>query len=443
MTQADVVILGPDSAIARGCAESLRAADHEVLSARSLEQVVKLLAERSRCVVLAMEPSDESDWRVLAQRADAPAVIVYAASGSTRDAVRAIRDGAVDFLTERDHAQALLSSVERHAAASPKTGLICEDPLTRELAELALRVADRPVSVFLTGESGTGKEVFAQFIHQQSPRATRPMVAVNCAAIPEQMLEAVLFGFEKGAFTGANRAHAGKFEQADGGTLLLDEVSEIDGALQAKLLRVLQEGEVERLCGSGPRKIDVRVIATSNRDLRSEVEEGRFREDLYYRLHVFPLRLPALRERPRDILPLAETFIRRHCIEPDRPPKLTAAAARQLVGYDWPGNVRELENVIQRGLVMVDDQTMDVGDLRFDDVPRINTVTSQSREQPLGTQLRDQEQQLIIDTLREFQGSRSAAAERLGISVRTLRHKLQRMREQGLDVPAVARAQFA
>lgn len=443
MTQADVVILGPDSTVARDCAESLRAAGHAVHAERSLEQVLNLLAERARAVVLAIEPSDGPDWRALAQRANAPAVIVHAAAGSTREAVRAIRDGAVDFLTERDDPQALVRSIERHAAASPKTGLICEDPLTRELAELALRVAERPVSVFLTGESGTGKEVFAQFIHQQSPRAGKPMVAVNCAAIPEQMLEAVLFGFEKGAFTGANRAHAGKFEQADGGTLLLDEVSEIDAALQAKLLRVLQEGEVERLCGSGPRRIDVRVIATSNRDLRREVEAGRFREDLYYRLHVFPLRLPALRERPQDILPLAESFIRRHCAEPDRPPKLTPAAARQLVGYDWPGNVRELENVIQRGLVMVDDQTMDVRDLRFDDVPRLNPQATQDREQPLGSQLRDQEQQLIIDTLRELHGSRSAAAERLGISVRTLRHKLQRMREQGLDVPAGARAQFA
>ena len=443
MTHADVVILGSDGATARECMQSLRDAGHAVVPVRSLEQALRAMAERSPAVVLAVEPVDGLDWRTLAQRHDGPNVVVYSPTGSTQDAVRAIRDGAVDFLTARDDGKALQASLARHAVASPRAGLICEDSLTRELAELALRVADRPVSVFLTGESGTGKEVFARFIHQQSPRAGKPMVAVNCAAIPEQMLEAVLFGFEKGAFTGANRTHAGKFEQADGGTLLLDEVSEIDAGLQAKLLRVLQEREVERLCGTGPQSIDVRVIATSNRDLRAEVEAGRFREDLYYRLHVFPLRLPALRERPADILPLAEAFIRRHCPQPDRPPVLSAAAIRQLRGYDWPGNVRELENVIQRGLVLVDDDVMDLEHLRFDDVPRVNGPAAVAQQQPLERRMRNQEQQLIIDTLREFQGSRSAAAEQLGISVRTLRHKLQRMREQGVDVPGGARAQYA
>ena len=218
---------------------------------------------------------------------------------------------------------------------------------------MAQRVAATVATVMITGESGTGKEVVARFIHRSSPRAGGPFVAINCAAIPENLLEATLFGHEKGAFTGAQQSQSGKFEQAQGGTLLLDEVSEMPLALQAKLLRVLQEKEVERVGGRKAIALDVRVLATSNRDLVAEVKRGGFREDLYYRLNVFPLEMPALRERPADIVPLAQQFLGRFAAGFGRAGiSLSAGAARQLTQYDWPGNIRELENVIQRALIL-------------------------------------------------------------------------------------------
>ncbi|MCC5810647.1 MAG: sigma-54-dependent Fis family transcriptional regulator [Ectothiorhodospiraceae bacterium] len=383
---------------------------------------------------------DSGDWRLLAQRPGAPRVVLTVAGGSGRDAVQAIRDGAVDFLTDRDEDQSLLLAVERQIGQAQPSGLVACDATTRELMDLAVRVAERPVTVMLTGESGTGKEVFARYIHEHSPRSKGPFVAVNCAAIPEQMLEAVLFGYEKGAFTGAHRTHTGKFEQAAGGTLLLDEVSEIDLNLQAKLLRVLQEREVERLCGHAPIPTDVRVIATTNRDLREEVAGGRFREDLYYRLQVFPLQLPPLRQRQDDIVPLAEAFIVRHCPDPIAPPALDPVASRRLRSYAWPGNVRELENVIQRALVLCPEDRIGPEDLRFDP-PRVDVAMAEPES--LDDKLKEREHRLILDTLEQQQGSRKATAEQLGISVRTLRYKLQRMREQGFSVPNGHNAEYA
>src|SRR5262245_59618224 len=230
--------------------------------------------------------------------------------------------------------------------------LIATAEVSRRLADLARRVAASDCTVLIAGESGTGKEVLARFIHRNSPRADRAFVAVNCAAIPENMLEAILFGYERGAFTGAHAAHPGKFEQAQGGTLLLDEVTEMPLGLQAKLLRVLQEREVERLGGRTPVALDVRVLATTNRNLRSEVAAGRFREDLYYRLNVFPLSTAALRERRDDVLPLAMRLLGARCRAGERIPALSADAAHLLLTYPWPGNVRELDNVMQRALIL-------------------------------------------------------------------------------------------
>src|SRR5690348_6455426 len=226
-------------------------------------------------------------------------------------------------------------------------------PSSLRLVDLARRVASSDCTVLIFGESGTGKEVLARFIHSRSPRNTRPFVAVNCAAIPENMLEAMLFGYERGAFTGAHAAHPGKFEQAQGGTLLLDEVTEMPLALQAKLLRVLQEREVERLGGRGPVPLDVRVLATTNRRLREEVAAGRFREDLYYRLNVFPLAIAPLRARRDDILPLAMQLLTARVRPGERIPALSADAAHLLLTYAWPGNVRELDNLLQRALILV------------------------------------------------------------------------------------------
>ena len=304
---------------------------------------------------------------------------------------------------------------------------------------MALRVARSDVTVLITGESGTGKEVFARLMHRQSPRAIGPFVAINCAAIPDNMLEAVLFGHEKGAFTGAVQSHAGKFEQAQGGTLLLDEISEMSLSLQAKLLRVLQEREVERIGSTRSIPLDVRVVATSNRSLREEVAAGRFRQDLYYRLNVMPFRLPALRDRPGDILPLVERMLSR----PDcagTTLEIGADARARLIAYSWPGNVRELDNVIQRARVLATGRTLTAQDLVFevDDgsapAPAARASAATVGADGLESGLRERERLLILDAI-DRAGSRKAAAASLGISPRTLRHKLQQMRTAGMPVP--------
>ena len=309
------------------------------------------------------------------------------------------------------------------------------DPKTRRLLDIAKRVAATNVTVCLSGESGSGKEVFARFIHEESARALRPFVAINCAAIPENMLEALLFGHEKGAFTGANGAHPGKFEQANGGTLLLDEISEMDMGLQAKLLRVLQEKEVERIGGVKPIALDVRVLATTNRDLKRQVAEGRFREDLYYRLNVFPLYIPPLRERPGDILPLAEMALGKHRIEPAGVVEFADDARLMLEAYPWPGNVRELENLVQRSLILLGGNTITAGDLVFEEQAFEDSAEEEKAPTGLEAGLKNREYQMIIDALKSMNLKRSAAAESLGISPRTLRYKLARMRESGIAIP--------
>jgi len=319
-------------------------------------------------------------------------------------------------------------------------------PSSLRLVDLARRVATSDCTVLIVGESGTGKEVVARFIHSRSPRSSRAFIAVNCAAIPENMLEAMLFGYERGAFTGAHAAHPGKFEQAQGGTLLLDEVTEMPLALQAKLLRVLQEREVERLGGRTPVALDVRVLATTNRRLREEVAAGRFREDLYYRLNVFPLAIAPLRQRRDDVLPLAMQLLTSRCRPGERIPALSADAAHLLLTYPWPGNVRELDNLLQRALILVNGPVIRPEHVQFE---LANETTGASVEMPAavadaadpaaGNSLADSlvqtERDLILDALRSGQGSRREAAERLGISPRTLRYKLARLREAGVDVP--------
>jgi len=312
---------------------------------------------------------------------------------------------------------------------------IARDPKTRRLFAIAERVAATEVTVTISGESGSGKEVLARYLHQRSPRVGGPFVAINCAAIPENMLEALLFGHEKGAFTGASNSHAGKFEQANSGTLLLDEVSEMDLGLQAKLLRVLQEKEVERIGGTAPIPLDVRVIATTNRDLKKYVANGRFREDLYYRLNVFPLHIPALRDRPGDIMPLAEMALAKHRIEPEGVVDIADDARLKLEAYSWPGNVRELENLIQRSVILLRGNTIAAADLAFedDDPPDVE-------ESDLQAGLRNREYQMIIDALKSMNCRREKVAESLGISPRTLRYKLARMRASGIAIPGEARS---
>jgi two-component system, response regulator FlrC len=321
------------------------------------------------------------------------------------------------------------------------------------LVELARRVAASDCTVLIVGESGTGKEVLARFIHRCSPRGRQLFIAVNCAAIPENMLEAMLFGYERGAFTGAHAAHPGKFEQAQGGTLLLDEITEMPLGLQAKLLRVLQEREVERLGGRTPIALDVRVLATTNRRLREEVAAGRFREDLYYRLNVFPLAIAPLRARRDDVLPLAMQLLSGRCRPGEQIPALGADAAHLLLTYSWPGNVRELDNLLQRALILLNGPVIHHEHVQFElanegNSPEPVTLAlepavldsaasgSFATASSLAHSLDQRERDLILDALRSGQGSRREAAERLGISQRTLRYKLARLREAGVDVPA-------
>ena len=337
---------------------------------------------------------------------------------------------------------------------------------SQRLLGIARRVAATDCTVLIWGESGTGKEVLARYIHRRSLRAKGPFVAVNCAAIPENMLEATLFGYERGSFTGAHAAHPGKFEQAQGGTLLLDEVTEMAPALQAKLLRVLQEREIERLGGRRRISLDLRIVATSNRDLQQAVGQGVLREDLFYRLSVFPLRVPALRERPDDIVALAEALLQRFAEQYGlaQVPRIDAGARDALMRHAWPGNVRELENVMQRAAILCQDARIGAADLLLQPgaapvtgarpaafaAPLAPTVpvahagasaglaaAPADAGRALGAELADNERRLIADALRDSAGSRMLAAQRLGISPRTLRHKLQRLREAGIELPSI------
>jgi len=333
------------------------------------------------------------------------------------------------------------------AAAMPRADveLVACAPSSRRLADLARRVAQSDCTVLIVGESGTGKEVLARFIHRNSSRANGPFVALNCAAIPETMLEAMLFGYERGAFTGAQNTHPGKFEQAQGGTLLLDEVTEMPIALQAKLLRVLQEREVERLGGRTPIALDVRVLATTNRSLREEVSAGRFREDLFYRLNVFPLAMSPLSVRRDDVLPLAMQLLAARCRPGERIPALSADAAHLLLTYNWPGNVRELDNLLQRALILVNGPVIEPEHIQFEllnePLPPTPAPVCEDSAAPasvagsLASSLGETEKDLILEALRSGDGRREVA-ERLGISPRTLRHKLARLREAGVELPA-------
>jgi len=383
--------------------------------------------------------------------------VLMTAYGTVAQAVAAMREGATDYIVKPFDAQALIEMARRQLAlrVAPKE-LVAVDLESRRLVCLARKIAENDATVLITGESGTGKEVYARFIRDHSARAGAPFVAINCAAIPENMLEATLFGYEKGAFTGALSAHAGKFEQAQGGTLLLDEISEMDLGLQAKILRVLQEREVERLGSARTISLDVRLIATSNRDLPEEVRAARFRADLFYRLNVMSLRLPPLRERSGDILPLARRAIQACARGGQAALSLSADAERKLLQYDWPGNARELTNIVQRaawlatgGIIHASD--LDTGAAASSAAPAA-AVASTAGEQiaaPLPAPdagldhgLKERERELILATLRVTGGSRKLTAERLGISPRTLRHKLQQLKAAGISVPRVHDREF-
>lgn len=489
MAKANILIVEDDHDLREALVTTLELAKFRVREANCAEQALQRLAESPADLVVSdvnMPGMSGHELLAEAQRLHPGLpVMLITAYGQISHAVSAMQSGAIDYLVKPFEPQVLVDAVNRVVGGVKSNGgdqPVAEDPISKRMFQLAAKVAASDSTVMISGESGTGKEVLARYIHQQSPRAGQPFVAINCAAIPENMLEAILFGHEKGSFTGAHATSPGKFEQANGGTILLDEISEMDLGLQSKLLRVLQEREVERVGGRKTIALDVRVVATTNRDLADYVREGKFREDLYYRLTVFPMHWQPLRERPLDILPLANALLKQHC----RKMKLTgislASDAREaLMVHAWPGNVRELDNAIQRALVLHQGNVIHAGDLclelgitgrvdgRAETGPQAvhsdrqepgpaaispaseggNTVDSAADSDAgimagsaaesaasLGDDLRQREFRIIIDTLKRERGRRNRAAEHLGISPRTLRYKLAQMREFGIDLDA-------
>lgn len=439
MNPLPVLIAEDDQDLLEAICETLKLAGYHPIAARSGAEALTLLQENTVGMVVSDIHMQPVDGLVLLQKIksldpDLP-VMLMTAYGDIDKAIAAMRNGACDFVVKPFEPNDLLVQLEQYVLkrAEVNHDIIARDPRTRELLSLARRVAETTATVMLTGESGSGKEVFARYIHQHSNRSSKPFIAINCAAIPDNLLEATLFGYEKGAFTGATRAQPGKFEQADGGTLLLDEISEMPLDLQAKLLRVLQEREVERVGGHQIIKLDFRLLATSNRNMPNMVRHGKFREDLYYRLNVFPIQIPALRERPLDIEPLAQQFMKR--VKAESPQyycrSLSQEAIDILIQYHWPGNVRELENVMQRAMILaVNTTAVEAGHINL----TTSCIDPQQVDIPVENapfDMKALERKHIMDTLAAVNGSRKLAVQRLGISERTLRYKLQQYRANG------------
>lgn len=452
MNQGTVLVVEDDPTLREVLSETLEMANYQVKTAKNGEDALRRLEQSDDISLLLsdvqMEPVDGHKLLKSARSRypDMP-VILMTAYGTVEKAVQAMQDGAVDYLVKPFEAGALVDMVARFILPEKNKvddGLVAVDSRSRELAAVAKRVAMTDATVMISGESGVGKEVISRFIHHHSSRAAGPFVAINCAAIPESMLESVLFGYEKGAFTGAHTSKPGKFEQAQGGTLLLDEITEMDLGLQAKLLRVIQEREVERLGGRKVIPLDVRILATTNRDFKQAVAEGNFREDLFYRLNVFPLTIHPLRDRPEDIMPLANRLLSTYCGH-DAEVSFTGAAVNVLQSQAWPGNVRELDNVIQRALILKTGHSIDASDLHCEQVAEYSVpgaslqaaspAAAQPTEDGLNSDLRDHEKNLIISALKA-KTSRREVAEKLGISPRTLRYKLARLRDAGVTIPA-------
>ncbi|WP_332400201.1 sigma-54 dependent transcriptional regulator [Vibrio metschnikovii] len=468
MAQSKVLIVEDDEGLREALVDTLALAGYEWLEADSAEDaLIKLKTHPVDIVVSDVQMAGMGGLALLRnikQHWPNVPVLLMTAYANIEDAVAAMKEGAIDYMAKPFAPEVLLNMISRYAPVkSDDDGdAVVADEKSLKLLALAEKVARTDANVMVLGPSGSGKEIMSRYIHNASPRKDGPFIAINCAAIPDNMLEATLFGYEKGAFTGAVQACPGKFEQAQGGTILLDEISEMDLNLQAKLLRVLQEREVERLGSRKSIQLDVRVLATSNRDLKAYVKENKFREDLYYRLNVFPITWPALCKRKGDIAPLATHLVERHCKKLGLPvPSISPAAMEKLHQYTWPGNVRELDNVIQRALILseqadITQQHILLEGLDWQDAsglqqlveqeevscPQIKPVAQSSpiNHTPaspvgLGDELRDQEFTIIMETLVECHGRRKEMAEKLGISPRTLRYKLAKMRDAGIDIP--------
>jgi DNA-binding NtrC family response regulator len=370
-------------------------------------------------------------------------------------AVNAIRAGAKEYIPLPPDAELIAAVIA--AVARENSDLLYRDPAMARVVKLADQIAGSDASVLITGESGTGKEVMAKYLHARSKRASRPFISINCAAIPEHLLESELFGHEKGAFTGAIARRIGKFEEANGGTLLLDEISEMDFRLQAKLLRAIQERVIDRVGGTRPVPVNIPILATSNRDLAVEVKEGRFREDLLFRLNVVNLKLPPLRERPGDIAALADHFVARYSAANGLTQRVLSPAAREeLLRAPWQGNVRELENTLHRAVLLSEGSVIEPESIRMPDGTGLSeavanhSIASQAAQTAeavsrslVGRTVADVERDLILDTLGHCLGNRTHAANILGISIRTLRNKLNQYADEGANIPAPGEQRFS
>jgi len=441
-----ILVVEDEEKLRRVIQLQLASAGYEVDLAGSAEEGIKVV-DRADLVLtdLKLPNMDGLEFlsRIRLQNAHVP-VIMMTAFGSVETAVEAMKAGATDFLLKPfgyDHLQQVVAKALEVRALRDENrqlkaelgrryefdNIIGRSPGMQEIFETIERVAPTRATVLLAGESGVGKDLIARAIHFHSPRRDRPLVKINCTALPENLMESELFGYEKGAFTGANTSKPGKFEQADTGTVFLDEIGDVPAPIQVKLLRILQEREFERLGSNTTRHIDVRVIAATNQDLRAALEQGTFREDLYYRLNVVPINIPPLRDRKHDIPFLANHFI--HKLAPDsgsRVESITEAGMEKLVAYHWPGNVRELENVIERGLVMCTGTTLDAADIRLESAPRPR-ANHDSHFLPEGLTLDQYEQEILKEALRRADGNKSQAARLLGLTRNALRYRLTQM----------------
>ncbi len=444
MSSVTVLVVDDDSANLDSVCRVFQREGLPTLAASSGQEALGLIRRPEVGVMVTdlMMPGVDGQELLKAARAMRPdvEVVLMTAYATVETAVSAMRDGAYDFITKPLKRHSLVKAVQKAiekqalvaenrdlkaqlAALGPRT-MVGQAPAFRAFLDTLKQAAPSTATVLLMGESGTGKELAARSIHESSPRAKGAFVAVNCAALPESILEAELFGVEKGAFTGAVARREGRFERADGGTLFLDEVGEMSPSAQVKLLRVLQEGELERLGGTQTVKVDVRLVAATNKDLQKEVAEGRFREDLFFRLNVVEVRIPSLASRREDVPLLAEHFLRRYAVKNSKPIHGFSDAARTtLENYAWPGNVRELEHAIERAVVLCTAQTIDVGDLP-ESVRKGPLGTASQIVIPIGTPMEEVERRVIAETLRHTKGDKTLAARLLGIAARTIYRKL-------------------
>ncbi len=428
----NVLIVDDEPLYRHGLFEMLRAPGVRVDAAADGDEALRLLRRSPYNLVISdlSMPGLDGLALVRAVKREWPStrVVLLSGVGTIQAALTAVREGADDFL-EKPVSREQLGRVLATVTEAPADGLVTEDPAMLELLERARRIARTDATLLLQGESGTGKEMVARAIHAWSPRAEAPFVALNCAAMPDTLVEAELFGHERGAFTDARAARPGVIEQAEGGTLFLDEIGEMPLAVQAKLLRVLQDKCVRRLGGAGTRAVDVRFIAATNRSLRDLVRERRFREDLYYRLEVMTLALPPLRARPDDIRALARHFVRRFAAAYGRPGlTLAPAAVERLLAHAWPGNVRELENTLHRAVIEARGERIEADDLS------LAGPAGPAPAELAGRTWDAVEKELILSTLAQVGGNRRRAAQLMGMGERTLRNRLRQYRAEGLDL---------